>query len=102
MPGTGGNGGSGGGGGGGGSGTQDMAMAVHDLAMPPPPDMAMPPPPDMASSCAHSKCTSGGKLNASCDPCVTQICASDALCCQLQWDSVCVGEVTSICGLSCP
>lgn len=52
-------------------------------------------------SCAHDKCTTGTKLVSGCDPCVTQICAADSYCCNNQWDSVCVGEVASICGLSC-
>jgi hypothetical protein len=53
-------------------------------------------------SCAHAICTSGTRLQSSCDPCVTQICAMDAYCCNTRWDSSCVGEVSSICGQSCP
>ena len=56
-----------------------------------------PPPP---ASCTHSKCTVGAKLVSGCDPCVTQICAADAYCCNSSWDSVCVGEVASVCGIS--
>jgi hypothetical protein len=83
--------------------TPDMAKPpTVDMAMPPPPDMAQPPPPDMASSCAHSPCVTGGKLNPNCDPCVAQVCATDSFCCSVQWDSSCKGEVTSICGQSCP
>jgi hypothetical protein len=51
-----------------------------------------------AASCAHDLCTSGGKLTASCDPCVSQICSSDSYCCATGWSSQCVGEVASICG----
>jgi subtilisin-like proprotein convertase family protein len=57
-----------------------------------------PPPP----SCAHSECATGAKLASGCDPCVTSICASDSFCCASSWDSICVGEVTSICGSTCP
>jgi len=53
-------------------------------------------------SCAHNKCSTGGKLASGCDPCVTQICAQDSYCCTNQWDSTCVSEVSSICGLTCP
>jgi hypothetical protein len=52
-------------------------------------------------SCAHSDCTAGTKLTSGCNSCVTSICASDSYCCSSQWDSVCVGEVASICGGSC-
>jgi hypothetical protein len=53
-----------------------------------------------ASSCAHDLCSSGGKLASSCDPCVAQICAQDSYCCTTSWSSVCVAEVSSICGKS--
>ncbi len=51
-------------------------------------------------SCSHDMCTSGGKLVSSCDPCVTQICAHDSYCCNTSWSSICVNEVSSICGLN--
>lgn len=52
-------------------------------------------------SCAHPICSTGGTLTASCDPCAQQVCAQDSYCCGTSWDSVCVGEVGSICGQSC-
>jgi hypothetical protein len=52
-------------------------------------------------TCAHDKCTSGTKLTSGCDACVTKICASDPFCCSSSWDSVCKGEVKSICGITC-
>jgi hypothetical protein len=52
--------------------------------------------------CAHDKCVTGGKLTASCDPCVAQICQVDAYCCSTAWDSTCKGEVASVCGATCP
>jgi hypothetical protein len=52
-------------------------------------------------TCGHPICSTGGALSAGCDPCATKICAADSFCCSTQWDSICVGEVTSICGQSC-
>ncbi len=54
------------------------------------------------NTCAHALCTAGGNLTSGCDPCVTQICAVDSYCCSTAWDSICVGEVGSVCGNSCP
>jgi hypothetical protein len=56
--------------------------------------------------CAHSTCRTGGPLvAASCDippaTCVSRICAADSFCCNTSWDSVCVGEVQSICQVPC-
>jgi hypothetical protein len=52
-------------------------------------------------TCAHPICSTGGKLTTGCDPCVTKVCATDSYCCSTSWDSICVGEVSSICGQSC-
>ncbi len=52
-------------------------------------------------SCAHPICSTGGKLTGSCDTCAGEICAQDSYCCSTSWDSICVGEVNSICGQSC-
>lgn len=57
--------------------------------------------------CPHTLCTEGVPLGNSCDTppaaqsCVGLICATDPFCCGTQWDSVCVGEVESICGNNC-
>jgi hypothetical protein len=53
-------------------------------------------------TCAHPICSTGKKLKSSCDPCASQICAVDPYCCANRWDSVCVSEVGSVCGKSCP
>ena len=53
------------------------------------------------STCAHPMCSTGANLANGCDPCVTKICATDSYCCSTAWDSICVGEVGSICGQSC-
>ncbi|KAJ3244413.1 Fungalysin/Thermolysin Extracellular metalloproteinase 5 [Chytriomyces hyalinus] len=54
-----------------------------------------------ASTCAHSICTSGVKLTSTCNTCVAKICAADSYCCNTSWDSICVGEVASICNQTC-
>lgn len=54
-----------------------------------------------ASTCLHPICAVGAALIAGCDPCATQLCASDPYCCTSIWDATCVGEVGSICGKTC-
>ncbi|KAJ3277926.1 hypothetical protein HDU79_002016, partial [Rhizoclosmatium sp. JEL0117] len=54
-----------------------------------------------ATTCAHSKCVTGVALRSSCDSCVGQIIAQDSYCGSSSWDSICVGEVKSICGITC-
>ena len=57
------------------------------------------------STCAHSPCVEGGFLVSTCDNgvgnCVSNICAVDPWCCNNSWDAVCVGEVLTVCGISC-
>jgi hypothetical protein len=55
-----------------------------------------------AAVCTHDLCTAGGTLVSGCDACATSICTSDPFCCNTQWDSICVGEVSSVCGRTCP
>lgn len=57
------------------------------------------PPPN---TCSHSICTSGIALVSSCDSCAAQVCAADSFCCNSSWDSICVGEVSSVCHQTCP
>jgi hypothetical protein len=52
-------------------------------------------------ACAHSDCSTGASLTASCDRCVDQICAADSFCCSNTWDAQCVSEVSSVCHQSC-
>ncbi|KAJ3280595.1 hypothetical protein HDU79_011526 [Rhizoclosmatium sp. JEL0117] len=54
-----------------------------------------------ATTCAHSKCVTGVALRSSCDACVSKIVAQDSYCGSTSWDSVCVGEVKFICGITC-
>jgi hypothetical protein len=53
-------------------------------------------------TCSHPICSQGAKLKTSCDPCAKEICAQDDYCCNNKWDKVCVSEVGSICGETCP
>jgi hypothetical protein len=104
------------------SAAPDLAEATADLSLAAPmPDLALPrdlsaqpspdlssgsdlamPPADLSSSCSHSTCSTGAKLVSGCDPCATQICASDSYCCQTSWNYICVNEVSSICHQTCP
>ena len=52
--------------------------------------------------CAHPICMSSGHLMPACDPCVTKLCQADPYCCMTTWDPNCIGEVKSICGVTCP
>ncbi|KAI8913544.1 S1/P1 nuclease-domain-containing protein [Gorgonomyces haynaldii] len=53
------------------------------------------------SACAHDKCSTGSALKSSCDSCVAQIISADSYCGSSQWDSQCVSEVQSVCGITC-
>ncbi len=55
-----------------------------------------------AATCTHNPCSTGGALPANCNSCVTDICTTDPYCCSVQWDSICKGEVGTVCGQSCP
>jgi hypothetical protein len=44
----------------------------------------------------------GSALVASCSPCATTVCSLDSYCCSTFWDSQCVGEAETYCGLNCP
>lgn len=50
------------------------------------------------STCGHSICETGAAVSSTCDSCVTSICSADPFCCTVAWDSLCVNEVTTICG----
>jgi hypothetical protein len=52
-------------------------------------------------ACTHPICSTGTKLTGTCDTCAAQICAADSFCCNTSWDSVCVGEVASVCHQTC-
>ncbi len=56
----------------------------------------------IGANCAHSPCVTGEALNSGCDSCVASICKADPFCCDSSWDGLCVGQVDSVCGLTCP
>jgi vibriolysin len=60
-----------------------------------------PPPP---TGCAHDECVVGVSLVSGCSAVATAVCAADSFCCSStgSWDSLCVGETTSIGGKACP
>ncbi len=53
------------------------------------------------TNCAHSTCTVGGPLDASCDSCATAVCSAEADCCSSAWDYECIEVVNSECGIDC-
>lgn len=55
-----------------------------------------------ASPCAHPVCSTGAPLASSCSSCAAAVCSRDPYCCQVYWDSICVWEVPTYCGTSCP
>lgn len=61
--------------------------------------------PESEGACSHPTCTPGAALVNTCDStmanCVASICSADPFCCATSWDSVCVGEVATICGKNC-
>jgi hypothetical protein len=59
------------------------------------------PPPPNPGNCAHSVCTAGTALVKTCSTCVTMVCNSDTYCCNTAWDSLCVSEAKSWCGVTC-
>ena len=54
------------------------------------------------TTCNHDLCATGAPLGSSCHACAAAICAVDWVCCTYVWDSICVGEVASVCGVTCP
>ncbi len=55
---------------------------------------------DDGCSCPLGLCDIGvgQPMIAGCDPCVDQVCMADGFCCQTNWDSICVGQVATVCG----
>jgi hypothetical protein len=51
--------------------------------------------------CTHDLCAQGAPLVSNCDPCVTQVCFADPYCCTTTWDSYCVADAETECGVSC-
>jgi len=49
----------------------------------------------------HDACEIGPRMDPSCSDCAAAVCAIDAYCCDTAWDSICVGEAATECGLTC-
>jgi len=48
------------------------------------------------------KCTAGGAFTSADDACTSSVCTADPFCCNVAWDSICVGEVRTVCNsLTC-
>jgi hypothetical protein len=56
---------------------------------------------DGGATCTHPVCATGVALTATCDPCATKVCLADAFCCGTEWDTTCVAQVKSLCGVTC-
>ena len=55
------------------------------------------------ATCGMELCSGSGPPSSSgCHPCVEQVCAADSYCCDTDWDTICVNQVASVCGLTCP
>lgn len=59
-----------------------------------------PPPPSPCESADHDCCTSG-TVGCTDTACCEIVCGADAFCCSTSWDSLCVSEAESLCGLDC-
>ena len=69
----------------------------------PAPDAGTEPSADSGSpACVHPVCQAGASLTASCGACAQTVCGADPYCCSTAWDTTCVGEAVSLCGVSCP
>ena len=53
------------------------------------------------NGCAHSECTSGGKLADGCSTCAGAVCAQDPFCCNNEWDSLCVDAAKAEASCGC-
>jgi hypothetical protein len=53
------------------------------------------------STCAHNECVSGKALDPQCSSCAAQVCLKDSFCCEVTWDSICIGKVFNYCGIKC-
>jgi len=52
--------------------------------------------------CGQSLCKiSTVPMPATCHPCIEQICAVDASCCDMEFDQRCANQVALVCGLVC-
>lgn len=57
----------------------------------------------VGSACQHHMCCEGEILVSGCDSncCIEYICLTDAYCCRVEWDALCVQEVATLCYQDC-
>ncbi len=60
-----------------------------------------PTPATPTEGCTHPICETGGALDPTCDPCVSQIGQADSYCTESFWDALCVEQVETVCGQTC-
>lgn len=88
-----------------GTNTGDLVLTAKDKAgaasLYGVPGAEPPPDPGGSGACEHDMCVAGTKLTSTCDACVQKIAAADPYCIQSKWDSVCVGEVKTVCNETC-
>ncbi len=55
---------------------------------------------DVTPTC-HDECEQGPPMDPTCTDCAAAVCALDPYCCEVSWDSLCVEEAGTECGLTC-
>jgi hypothetical protein len=53
------------------------------------------------TTCAHAESIVGPALDPKCSVCAGKVCAGDSYCCEVKWDSFCVDDVLTECGVKC-
>lgn len=54
-----------------------------------------------SAPCCHDLCQTGFPPVPSCDPCIADVCAINSHCCTTGWDSSCIEQAKTTCGLVC-
>ncbi len=52
-------------------------------------------------NCVHSECEEGGAMPASCSSCATEVCKTDAYCCDQKWDVFCANKAKALQACGC-
>ncbi|MEZ4220827.1 MAG: hypothetical protein R3B13_07830 [Polyangiaceae bacterium] len=52
-------------------------------------------------NCVHSECDEGAAMPASCSSCATDVCATDAYCCDQKWDVFCANKAKALQTCAC-
>jgi hypothetical protein len=73
---------------------------ASDPSDPPPDDPGVPHVGE--ATCSHDLCATGPAVDPACHLCAGHVCAADPFCCSTTWDAICVLEVETVCGETCP